>query len=87
MTLQAGRRLRLKFESLIEDQNEVRWAVASTLELPLDLHSDLGGGGLATIDAALLTHDQRDTPPTIGEPSVMTRSTTSGRSRATSLAR
>lgn len=44
---------------------EVRWAVASTLETPLELQSDIGGAGLASIDPSLLTHDLRDTPPTI----------------------
>ncbi len=46
---------------------EARWAVASTQELPLVVLSDLAGGTLSLIDPALLTHDQRDTPPVIND--------------------
>lgn len=45
---------------------EVRFAVGSTTELPLELLADLGGA-IGPIDPAILTHDQRDTPPVINE--------------------
>jgi glucose/arabinose dehydrogenase len=45
---------------------EVRFAVASTAEVPLELLADLGGA-LGPIDPVLLTHDQKDTPPVIND--------------------
>lgn len=45
---------------------EARFAVASTAELPLVLLADFGGT-LEPIDAALVTHDLRDTPPVIND--------------------
>jgi N-acetylneuraminic acid mutarotase/glucose/arabinose dehydrogenase len=41
---------------------EVRWAVDSTAELPLDVLVRIGGGAFAALDPGQLTHDQRTTP-------------------------